>query len=205
MAITLFLASLAFLTASGIWIYSLYQQAFNANMQTVQTFQSIRAINRLMLSIDEAALKVSSFSNTRQTQYLEKLPEVIIAIEVNLKTVSQIISNNSLEISIFNNIIPLITKKIEFLKSTVSDSTHNFNSALKLAADSDRLILTNDINQMFSAIKKIEIAQLNQDLIDYQNAMDRANKMFIIFGTLNVIFLLIVFCLTRPLLDKEAK
>jgi len=200
-AITLMLASAALLTVSGIWVYTLYQKAFEDNSDVVESYQTIRAINRTMLSVNDASLNVSSFIITSDRKFINKLPNLIISIRVNLATLAQLIQDDSTEVEMTRKLNVMIDKKIEFLQSVIKlNNGYNKN---KLISNPNRLELTYSINQLMVEIKKIEIGQLERAMPVYQLSINKANRAFILLGSLNVLLILISFVFTRPLLSTD--
>lgn len=201
-AITLLLAAAMSLTASGIWTYTLYQSAFKNNSDAIESYQTIRAINRTLISINEAELDISSFIMTRDNHFINKLPELIVSIQVNLATLTQLIQDNATEIAMNNKLTTLTNTKIAFFNSILQlhKSSHK-NATLSPTSISNRLKLTYNINQLMNGIRKIEISQLEEAMPEYQLSINTANRSFVLLGTLNILLILIAYFCTRPLLN----
>ena len=198
-AITLILATAVSLTISGMWSYTLYQKAFKHNNDVIETYQTIRAINRMLLSFDEAALDVGSLIITGDTKYTKKLPELIISIQVNLKTLTQLIQDDATETEIAKKLNSLINKKIEFLQETMK--LHLVDKSKSSSLIKNRLEFADTISELLIEIRNIEIGQLEQAIPEYQLSLIKANQSFILLIIFNVVLILLAYAFTRPLLD----
>lgn len=194
----LFLASILSLTLCGAWTYSLYQKAFEANAHIINVLETIRSSNRLILSVNEAAIDVSQFVITRQIEALSRLPEIIVSIDVNNAVLLESIANDDTEIAIYNNLKPLLDSKIKFLREVAAKyESHDAESILKMSSGKERLPLSVDITSLVIAIKNIEKGRLEEAGPQFQLLKYRADSMFILLGTLNVFLLLASYVLIR--------
>src|SRR5690348_4928928 len=81
-----FLSGIILLSVFGIILYMQYSQLSNTYNYTIDSYQTIRAANQSLISIDQAALGVSSFLLTKDTESLSQIPNFITAAEANFVT-----------------------------------------------------------------------------------------------------------------------
>jgi len=202
LAIILCLAAVCLLTVSGILGYLRYAQAFESNAEVIKSYQTIRAANQALISLDEASLEVSTFLFSKNTTGIKNLPELIISAQLNMTTLHALIQDNPIEIKLYNEMRPLFNKKIAILNQTIAIyAAGNNDSALQFASDADRLQLTVSISQLLFEIKKIEIGQLDHSMALYKLKKIDADKFFIFLGSLNVLFLIFNFMFMRRFLE----
>lgn len=201
---TLILISAISLIISGVYIYILYQNAFRDTNDVIETYQTIRAINRTLLSVNEAALDMSSFIITGDEKFRKKFPEVIISIQVNLATLSQLVQDDPIEVEMNKKLSVMVNKKIEFIQSAIKLPSFTDKKALSsLISNPNRLELTYSINELINKIRHIEIDKLEKAKPNSQFSITKANRMFILLGSLNVLLILIVYIFTRPFLNSN--
>lgn len=189
-----FLGAILLLILSGVWVYSLYQSAYEKNAEIIATYQTIRAANRVLLSIDQGTMDVSAFLISKNEDYIKKIPEIIISAKLNIETLQQLIQDNPAEVDIFNKLKPMFDSKVEFLQKIVAAySSGNQSTIFQLANTKERFELVNDIHQILIFIKQYENGQLEQGTPIYLQEKYQADKFFIILGVLNILLFLIIF------------
>jgi CHASE3 domain sensor protein len=84
-AINIFLViAIVILAIGSVVTFTQYQNLFRVNADVDESYRTIRAADQALISITEAALKVSSFVLGNDTDTISNLPETIIAAQVNL-------------------------------------------------------------------------------------------------------------------------
>ncbi len=196
--IIVFLITIVSLLTSGIWTYSLYQQAIKANDIVITSYESIRAINRTLLAINDAALDVDALLLTKNKINIKKIREEIIAIQVNVETFSLLVHKQPIESQIFKATTPLIEQKIKFLQQVLKEySSLDKKLDIHLMSDKSKFPLTDKINQLMLNIRIIKTDQLNTAMNQYQHFINIANQSFISLGLLNMILIFLSFFLKR--------
>ncbi len=201
LSIALMLISAVFLMTSGMWVYALYQKAFKENNDVIASYQTIRSINRILLSVNEVALDISSFIITGDRKFINKFPHIVTSLQVDLSTLAQLIQDNPTEVEMTNQLSVMVGKKIGFIQSIMNSNT--LNNKNLLSSDPNRLKLTDSINQLIQNIKDIEMTQLEKITPEYQSSVNKANRDFILLGSLNVLFILISFLFIRAVFSTN--
>lgn len=151
------------LIAFVLTAYFQYCRLFNAQNNLVISYQTIRAANQSLISIDEAALNVSTFAQSKDPDILVRILNIIIAAEVNFSTLSQLIQDNKNQRALLNVLTPLFENKINFLNAVLTTMKNNqVDQALQMASDRDRLRSTREIEKLIIQIKQYEISQLEE-------------------------------------------
>ena len=196
---TFLLTAILSLTLSGIWVYNLYQQVYDVNMDVVTTYQTIRAANQSLVSLDEAAIDVRAFLISDDSNIIKKFPETIITAQLNIETLHQLISDNATELQVFNKLQPLVDAKIAYLEKIIFlYRSGNKTAATTLSADRNRVASSRDIYNLITEIKKLEVGQLDEAAPTYLLMKNEADRFFILFGIVNILWLLLAYiCMKR--------
>lgn len=201
---TLFLFEIIFFIFSGVWVYCLYDKVFVASEDMVTSYQTIKAANQAVLSINEAGLDVNAFLVAHDPSELQNLTNAIVSARLNVVTLQQFISDNQTEMQLFAKLQPLLERKIAFLNKVVELSKSGDEAgAVKLAADKERVIVSKAINQVLIDIKKIESGQLDQATPVYKLDEFDANRYFILAGLINVVVMLLIYIGMRHFCSRE--
>lgn len=196
-----FLIGLLIITIGGIIDYKLFENVLNAQADITESYQTISSANQSLLSITKAALDVSVFLYTGKNEIINKLPEEIIAAQVNMSNLGNLIKDNPGQIMIWNKLYPLFNAKILFLNNIISEyKKGNKQDALEIASDKNRLQYTSEIIQLIINIKKIESSQLKESKIQFQVNKLNAQKLFILVGMMAEILFLIFYLRFRKYL-----
>jgi CHASE3 domain sensor protein len=197
-----FLLGIVLLTASGVVFYMQFQRTLDYNAASVESYQTIRAANGTILSIDDAAINVGSYLQTGDPANLSNLSEIIISAQVNLSTLHQLIKDDVHQSTLFNQLTPLVDQKIQFLRKIVADTmAGDKRAALEAASSTDRLKLSSQIKQLVTLIKRLEVIQLNHTDIQFKNSLKMANILYLCSG----IICLLIFVFTYISLRKYLK
>lgn len=200
---TLFLIVILSITLSGIWVFNRYQSIYDMNLDLMTDYQTIRAADQAILSINEASVAVSAFLATNDEEEITKLPEDIISAQLNMQTMRQLINDNKTEQNIYNKLLPMIKKKIEFLQNIIQlYKSGNKQAAFQLASDKSRFPLSDEISRLIIDIRKIEIGQIQQLTPAYQLNKINADMSFIIIGLLNILLLLFTYLLMKQCINR---
>ena len=187
----------------GIVSYLQYFRLSQSNNELIQSYQTIRAANQSLISIDEAALRVSSFLQTRDASALTQVPQLITTASVNFETLKQLVNDNVQQTELANELSPLFSKKIMFLAKISSEySSGNIEQALQTASDENRLKQTNEIIQLVVEIKQIEIKQLDGTNANLKIYKMKAWQMIKFLGILSGFLFLCCFYLLNRYLEK---
>jgi CHASE3 domain sensor protein len=197
--IILFLISILTTFVTGFWAYHKYQSALQVNADIIESYQTLRAANQSLLSINEASMNVSTYIITNDTNTIAKIPELILSAQINLAALNQLIQDTPEQLKISKELTPLFDEKITFLKKITAESAAgNKEMLVKTAEDPNRLVLTNHIIQLIIDIKKIEAAQLENSIRTLQLNKVNANNFYILSGSLDILLLLLsYFCMRR--------
>lgn len=202
MSFFLLFSILAFIISGAIG-YIQYYCLSNTYSNLIASYQTVRAANQSIISIDEAALNISAFLDTKDPQTLAKIAGFIIAAKVGFENLKQLVINNEKQRQLIKEVTPLFEEKIAFLsKITEAYSTGNMNQLMLTASDKNRLHLTNSIDALIIAIKQEEIQQLaasNMSIMKYKAKM---GYFIVIFGLLGGIFFVCYLLLMNQYLKK---
>jgi CHASE3 domain sensor protein len=169
------------LTIGGLYSYSEYQRSFQMSHHIIESYQTIRAANQTILSVNEASAEVSALLLTSNLDTIQNLPELIVSAQINLAALK-----------------PLFENKIAFLQSVVTEySKGNQAGAIAIASDKNRLALTHQINQLIIDIKHIEIGQLETTTMKSQVKKIRADRDLILAYTVSLLLLLITYAIIK--------
>jgi CHASE3 domain sensor protein len=183
---------------SHIWIYHLYQVALNSNANMIESYQTIRAANQSILSLQEAELGVNYFVLTGDKEAIKKLSENIISTELNIETLHKLTTDDATEIRLFNILKPLIDEQIQLLQKIVSVyQTRNQQAAIQLVRNKDSLLKNKKIYQLIIDFKQIEQGQLEQATPIYALNKYNADRVYILSGIFNVTMLLLIYLYMR--------
>jgi CHASE3 domain sensor protein len=201
LTIALFLTAIILLLISGISAYHKFNYVMRVDNDISQSYQTLRAANQSLLSIDEAALEVSTFLLTNNLDAIKNLPEIIVSAQVNYLTLMKLTQDNVNQAQIAKVLKPIFDEKIESLKNIISAyNADNKEAAVKISGDTNRLTKTSQIIQSIIDIKKIEIGQLERSLRQVNLDKEAANSFYIVVGSCNVsLFLFIFVCVRRYL------
>jgi CHASE3 domain sensor protein len=171
----------------------------------IESYQTIRAINQTVISIDEGALNISIFLQTKETNTLKNIPENITNAELNFEKLQQLLDDDpeTAQENLLEKLTPLLQIKISFWKKVLSEySTKNVENLFNIASDKNSLTLTQNIKDDLIGIKKIEIKQLN--IKEYYYNVDKIGikKILIFVGLLCAFFFICSFTLLYKYLKE---
>ena len=109
------LFSMIALIVCGVMSYVQYNRLSNTYINLIESYQTIRAANQTIISLDEAALSVGSFIYKNDATSLVKLPELIISAEVNFSALKQLVFDNKTQTDFANEATPLFYSKMIIL------------------------------------------------------------------------------------------
>jgi CHASE3 domain sensor protein len=199
---TFLLLGLITLIILGTVAYLQYDRLSNGRDSLIESYQTIRAANQSLISINEAAIDIGVFLQTKDASILKKIPEIITAAQVNFETLEQLIHDNANQLDLFTKLKPLFQSKLLFLTTIINKyDMGKMDESLQIAADKDRLKLTDAITQYIIAIKQLEIGQLDLNNEKLLNFKKDAQRLLIGVGLISAFFF-ICFCV---LLDKYMK
>lgn len=197
-----FLFSIISLIAFFLVSYFQYYRLFSTHKSLIKSYQTIRAVNQTLISLDEAALNTSLFLQDRVKENLNIIPESIITAQLNFETLQQLVQDNPEEINILVKLTPLLQTKILFWKRITTEFTAgNYDTIYQIITDKNRVRLTKTIREYLIAIKQLEIKQLERNEIDLLDHKMDAKKIVIFMGLLCAFF----FVCSFALLDKYLK
>ena len=196
------LFSMIALIVCGVMSYVQYNRLSNTYLNLIESYQTIRAANQTIISLDGAALSVGSFIYKNDATSLTKLPELIIAAEVNFAALKQLVSDNKTQTDLANQATPLFDSKIIILtKITKEYKSGQTSQAMLIAEEGSKLHLTTQINTYIQAIKQEEVKQLNQHAKNLVKFKTQINSFIPMLGILSALF----FICFLFLLDKYLK
>ncbi len=170
-----------------------YQSLFRVNNDIIESYQTIRAANQVIISINEAEIKVGGLLLGNDENGVKNLPEIIISAQVNMTTLNQLIQDNQMEIDFYKQLKPLFDEKVHFLQNIlIKYSAGDQAGAIQAGSDKNRLQLTEKISQLIIEIKKIEVSQLENNRAKLDNDMMLANALFILVSLITLG--LLMFC-----------
>jgi CHASE3 domain sensor protein len=181
------------ITLGNIAIFNAQNQLYYTNNNIIQSFQTIRATNQVIISINDASEKISDFLLDNNEESLKNLNENIISAQINLSTLDQLIQDDKNQLYYFKQLQPLILKKLDLLTRIMSEfSNSNRTDAIRLAKGEERFKQTRDIDMLIIQIRKIETAQLNnyQERFKFYNLIN--TFIFILENLLCIV--LLVYC-----------
>jgi len=191
------LALIAFCSVS----YLQYQRLYCTHKNMIESYQTIRAVNQTLLSLDEGALNISLFLQDKDMSILNSIPDNIISAELNFETVVQLVQDNDEEKAAVAKLTPLLRDKIVFWKEIVTEfSTKNLEGIYQIASDKNRLKLTSDIKQLLMGIKQVEVDQLNDNEQILLATKKDMRKILIFMGLLCAFFFVCSFTLLNKYL-----
>jgi CHASE3 domain sensor protein len=179
------LFSIITLIITGILSYIQYGRLSNTYFNLIQSYQTIRAANQAIISIDEASLNVNSFLDTHNAALLSKIPELIISAEVNFEALKQLVADNKLQTDLGIEATSLLQDKILFLTKLIKQHTLEQANQPLLRSDNNSLDLTNRINSLIVGIKQEEIRQLNASATDLMKYKAELNPIIRWLGILS--------------------
>jgi CHASE3 domain sensor protein len=186
------------LTIGGLYSYSEYQRSFQMSHHIIESYQTIRAANQTILSVNEASAEVSALLLTSNLDTIQNLPELIVSAQINLAALNQLIQDEPSQLKFYAALKPLFENKIAFLQSVVTEySKGNQAGAIAIASDKNRLALTHQINQLIIDIKHIEIGQLETTTMKSQVKKIRADRDLILAYTVSLLLLLITYAIIK--------
>lgn len=201
-SIFLFLSIITLAICSAI-AYMQYTHLLGSYNKVIQSYQTIRAINQSLISIDEGSLSVSTFLQIRDSQTLNQIPKIIIAAKINFETLKLLVSDNRTQEDLVNKLTPLYERKLNFLTKIINEySAGDIQQALQISSDKNRMILTNQITQLLVAIKQEEVRQLNVSNIDLNTFKAKSFALIYFFGILSGLLFLISFVLLNSYFKK---
>jgi CHASE3 domain sensor protein len=170
-----------------------YQSLFRVNNDIIESYQTIRAANQVIISINEAGLKVGGLLLGNDETGVKNLPEIIISAQLNMTTLNQLIQDNQMEIDFYKQLKPLFDQKVQFLQNVLAKySAGDKAGAIQIGSDPNRLLLTEKIAQFIIEIKKIETNQLEDNRTKLDTDMMVANALFILVSLITLG--LLMFC-----------
>jgi CHASE3 domain sensor protein len=186
-----------------------YQSLFRVNHDIIESYQTIRAANQVMLSINEAGLKLGGMLYANNETGVKNLPEIIISAQLNLKTMDQLIQDNQIEKDFYSQLKPLFDEKIQFLQNVISKySAGDKAGAIQIASDPNRIALSEKIGQLIIEIKKIETSQLEDNHMKLTCDMTLANALFILVSLITLGLLMFCYYILNredPTLNQSSK
>lgn len=183
--------------------YIQYNRLSQTYYNLIDSYQTIRAANQTIISINEAALSISTFLQSQDDQILNKIPEFIISAEVNFQALKMLVSDNSFQTTIANQLTPIFTNKIIFLNQIINEYTAgHVQQAVQLASDKIRLKKTYEIEQLIIKIKQEEIKQLNESNTSLTASKHSFLKMITLMGVLTGVIFLFCFISLNSYLKK---
>lgn len=198
-----FLMSIITLIAFFFSSYLQYYRLYHTHRALIESYQTIRAVNQTLISLDEAALNTSIFLQTKESDILSIIPESITTAQLNFETLQQLVKDDPAQHDTLEKLTPLLQTKIAFWKKLVTAySLGNTTGALELASDKNRLRLTSEIKQYLVAIKQVEIQQLdhNEQLLIADKI--GVKKILIFMGLLCAFFFICSFTLLNKYLKE---
>ena len=188
--------AIVILAIGSVVTFTQYQNLFKVNADVDQSYRTIRAANQALISITESSLKVSNFLLGNDEDTITNLPETIIAAQLNLSVLEQLIQDNDDQKKAFANLLPIFNEKVAFLKEIISKyQAGDRPGALQVASDKNRLLQTSQLMQLLIVIKTIEQQQLQVSNVKFNQEVVSANGLYAIFSMLSSI--LPVLCLFR--------
>jgi CHASE3 domain sensor protein len=195
--INIFLVIAIIILAIGsVVTFTQYQNLFRVNAAVDQSYRTIRAANQALISITESSLKVSNFLLGNDEGTISNLPETIIAAQLNLSVLGQLIQDDDNQKKAFATLLSIFNNKVSFLKEIISKyQAGDRPGALQVASDKNRLLQTSQLTQLIIVIKTIEQQQLQINNVRFNQEVVNANGLYAIFSMLSSI--LLVLCLFR--------
>jgi CHASE3 domain sensor protein len=201
---SLIIIAFTVLIAGNYATYLEYKNSINFNLKRLESYETLKLANQSLLSIDEAALQVSTLLLTHDSTIVKDLPRVIISAKLNYAALIQIIDTPA-QIQMLIKLTPLFEKKIQFLQSIIAEyNRNNFQQALLIASDPIRINLTKNMIELLIGIKLIEMDELYQAQKNYEIALSKTNHSFFMVNVISVILLLFCFLLLFRKLEGRA-
>ncbi len=198
----LLLGTIGFIFCCAI-SYIQYSRLSKTYYDLIESYQTIRAANQTIISINEAALSISTFLQSKDDEILKKIPQFIISAEINFQTLKMLVSDNSIQTTIANELTPIFMNKIIFLNQIINEYTAGYvQQAIQIASDKIRLKKTYEIEQLLIKIKQEEIRQLNASEASLSSYKNSFLKMITLMGIITGFVFLFCFISLNSYLKK---
>jgi PAS domain S-box-containing protein len=192
----LLLIGMVILTVSGILAYRQVNQLVNANSWIVHTLKVIEASNLTLLSLTESESRINYYVITNDKSVIQELPKLISVAQQSIRLLKQLTQDNPIQETRIKGLESLVNARIALMQQiALINYVTNKQAGLQLATSQKRNELKTAVTQTVADINQEEDNLLNQRYFIAAREMKLSNSMFIIFGSLSELFIILSFIL----------